>query len=121
MADQGIRFEPALSRTAVRVGNVIKAQKGAILRAAHEGVGLSGMWFATAQKKGVEVRYESSARRLVQDRSGRVCGVAVHDPSGIHEISARAVVLACGGFEANMPRGARNPPRARGAPAVCGA
>jgi tricarballylate dehydrogenase len=102
MADQGIRFEPALSLTAVRVGNVIKSQKGAILRAAHEGVGLSRMWFATAQRKGVEVRYESSARRLVQDRSGRVCGVAVHDPSGIHEISARAVVLACGGFEANM-------------------
>jgi tricarballylate dehydrogenase len=101
MADQGIRFEPAISLGAVRVGNVIKWPKGAIVRAANEGVGLSRMWFATAQRHGVEIRYETAAARLRQDTRGRVIGVVVRDPAGVHELDARAVVLGCGGFEAN--------------------
>jgi tricarballylate dehydrogenase len=101
MADQGIRFEPAITLGAVKVGGVIKWPKGAIVRAAHEGVGLSRMWFAIAQKKGIDVRYNTAATGLVQNSSGRVCGVEVRDPGGIHQIGARAVVLGCGGFEAN--------------------
>ncbi len=101
MADQGIRFEPAISLGAVRVGNVIKWPKGAIVRAANEGAGLSRMWFAAAQRQDVEIRYETAATRLRQDGRGRVIGVVVRDPSGVHEIDARAVVLGCGGFEAN--------------------
>jgi tricarballylate dehydrogenase len=102
MAEQGIGFELALSLSAVRVGSVIKWPKGAIVRAAHEGVGLSRMWFAAAQRAGVEIRYGSPAQRLVQDRKGRICGVLVRDANGVGEISAGAVVLGCGGFEANM-------------------
>jgi tricarballylate dehydrogenase len=101
MVEQGIRFEPAISLGAVRVGNVIKWPKGAIVRAVHEGVGLSRMWFASAQRKGVEIRYGTPAIRLSQDDRGRVNGVIARDSSGVHELSAGAVVLGCGGFEAN--------------------
>ncbi|MGH7840142.1 MAG: FAD-dependent tricarballylate dehydrogenase TcuA [Candidatus Binataceae bacterium] len=101
MADNGVRFEPAISLGAVRVGGVIKWPKGAILRAANEGVGLSRMWFAVAQQRGVEVRYRSAAIRLMLDTRGRVGGVVVRAPDGIRELAARAVVLGCGGFEAN--------------------
>jgi tricarballylate dehydrogenase len=101
MAENGIRFEPAISLGAVRVGNVIKWPKGAIVRAAHEGVGLSRMWMAAAQRNGVEIRYGTAAIRLLQDGHGRVNGVVVRDSSGIHELNSRAVVLGCGGFEAN--------------------
>jgi tricarballylate dehydrogenase len=101
MVDQGIRFEPAISLGAVRVGNLIKWPKGAIVRAVHEGVGLSRMWFAAAQRKGVEIRYASPAIRLMQDNRGRVTGVIARDANGVHELSANAVVLGCGGFEAN--------------------
>ena len=102
MAEQGIAFELAMSLSAVRVGNVIKWPKGAIVRAAHEGVGLSRMWFNSARRAGVEIRYSSPVQRLVQDRKGRVSGVLMRDAEGIREISAGAVVLGCGGFEANM-------------------
>lgn len=102
MAEQGIGFELALSLSGVRVGSVIRWPKGAIVRAAHEGVGLSRMWFNNARRTGVEVRYDSPALRLLQDRRGRVCGVAVRDAEGIRELSAGAVILGCGGFEANM-------------------
>lgn len=102
MAAQGIGFELALSLSGVRVGNVIKWPSGAIVRAAHEGVGLSRMWFNAVRRVGVEVRYASAAKSLVQDRSGRIRGVVVRGAEGIHEITARAVILGCGGFEANM-------------------
>jgi tricarballylate dehydrogenase len=101
MAEQGIRFEPALSLGAVKVGGVIKWAKGAIVRAANEGVGLSRMWFAIAQRNGIEIRYGTAAIRLVQNSDGRICGVVVRDGNGIHQLGARAVVLGCGGFEAN--------------------
>jgi tricarballylate dehydrogenase len=102
MAENGIHFEPAISLGAVRVGGVIKWPKGAIVRAVNEGVGLSRMWFAAAQKKGAAIRYRSAALRLIQNSRGEVCGVTVRDPAGIHDLEARAVVLGCGGFEANV-------------------
>ncbi len=101
MAEEGIRFEPAISLSAVRVGDKIKWSKGAIIRAVNEGVGLSRMWFAAAKRKGVEIRYAAGATRLIQDGSGRVTGIVMRDRSGVHQVTARAVVLGCGGFEAN--------------------
>src|SRR5262249_4664789 len=101
VAEQGVRLEPAVSLSAVRVGNTIKWSPGAVIRAQHEGVGLSAMWFKVAAERGVEIRYGTDVRRLVQDRRARVTGVAAHDADGRREISAAAVVLACGGFEAN--------------------
>ena len=101
MAGQGITMEPALSLSGVRVGDRIKWSPGAVIRARHEGVGLSKSWFEIAQKRGVEIRYSTSAVRLVQDRRGRVTGVGVQDAEGFGELTAEAVVLGCGGFEAN--------------------
>jgi tricarballylate dehydrogenase len=102
MADQGIGFELAMSLSGVRVGGTIKWPRGAIVRAAHEGVGLSRMWFTAARRAGVEIRYDSPALRLLQDRRGRVSGVTIRDEQGVRDIEAGAVVLGCGGFEANM-------------------
>jgi tricarballylate dehydrogenase len=101
MAKQGIPMEPAVSLSAVRVGDRIKWSPGAVVRARHEGVGLSKTWFEIAQRSGVEIRYGASAMRLVQDSRGRVTGVVVRDADGFREVSSRAVVLGCGGFEAN--------------------
>jgi tricarballylate dehydrogenase len=101
MAKQGIPMEPAVSLSAVRVGDRIKWSPGAVIRARHEGVGLSKSWFEIARRCGVEIRYETCAVSLPQDRRGRVTGVAARGPDGLVEIGARAVVLGSGGFEAN--------------------
>ena len=45
--------------------------------------------------------------RLIQDRQRRISGVEVCGPDGYEEIEARAVVLACGGFESNPEMRAR--------------
>ena len=101
MARQGIAMEAAVSLSGVRVGNTVKWSPGAVIRARHEGIGLSAMWFKAVQERGVEIRCATTAVRLLQDPRGRVTGVGVRDGDGFREITARAVVLGCGGFEAN--------------------
>ncbi|MEC7973615.1 MAG: FAD-dependent tricarballylate dehydrogenase TcuA, partial [Pseudomonadota bacterium] len=76
-------------------------QKGAIIRAEHEGIGLSTNWFKTTEKNSIEIRYETGADDLLRNKDGGVTGVIVKGPDGLEEISSNAVVLACGGFEAN--------------------
>ncbi|MGZ0188872.1 MAG: FAD-dependent oxidoreductase, partial [Alphaproteobacteria bacterium] len=97
----GVPMEPATSLAAIKVGNRIKWQKGAIIRAEHEGVGLSTHWFKVAEEAGIEVRYGSGMVGLLEDDSGAVSGVRVRGPEGIYEVTAKAIVLGCGGFEAN--------------------
>ena len=63
VVDQGIVMEPAVSLSGIKVGNTIKWSPGAVIRARHEGVGLSRMWFEIAESRGVEIRYATSAVR----------------------------------------------------------
>ena len=94
-------FELAVSVMGVKVGNEYKWPRGAMIRTEHEGVGLSKTWFETAEKMGIEIRYETGAHRLTQAESGRVTGVVARGPDGFATLGAKAVVLACGGFETN--------------------
>jgi tricarballylate dehydrogenase len=107
MAGKGIVLEPALSLSGVRVGNKIKWSPGAVIRAEHEGVGLSKGWFEIAERADVEIRYATSVVRLTQDGTGRVTGVTTLSARGFGNVTARAVVLGCGGFEANAAWRAR--------------
>src|SRR5262249_45911618 len=65
------------------------------------GAGISDRLFEIAGLEGCTIAYEAKATGLHADRTGRVTGLTVRLPDGDHEVSARAVVLACGGFEAN--------------------
>lgn len=94
-------FELAASVMGVRVGNEYKWPRGAMIRTVHEGVGLSRRWFETAEALGIEIRYETGAVRLTQAQSGRVSGLVAKGPDGFVTLAAKAVVLACGGFETN--------------------
>lgn len=98
----GVKMEPASTVAGVKKGNIVVWPRGLIVRAQHEGVGLSRSWFATAEKRGIEVRYSSAATELVVDGKGHVSGVKVRDDDGLKTIHCRAVVLGCGGFEANV-------------------
>ena len=70
-----------------------------------------------AEARGIEIRYGTTAVRLLQDKRGRVTGVLVRGPAGFEELSAKAVILATGGI--GKARGARLPvpSRAMRAPA----
>jgi len=57
--------------------------------------------YAEAERQGVQVMYGTAARELLIDGRGRVTGVRAVGPAGAIEVQAGAVVLACGGFQAN--------------------
>ena len=103
-----IEMEPALNLSSFRKGNAVVWARGLVVRAAHEGVGLSRSWFATAERMGVEIRYGSAAFELCVDKRGGVGGVRVRAPDGLQVLSAGAVVLGCGGFEANVQMRTQN-------------
>jgi tricarballylate dehydrogenase len=65
------------------------------------GARLSDQGFKVAAAKGVEIRYQNVARELLLDSRGKVVGVYALTPEGFTRIHAQAVILACGGFEAN--------------------
>lgn len=101
MKDLGIDMEPAVMLGAVKYGGKTKFFSGAVIRAVDEGVGLSRMWFEIADRHGIEIRYETRATHLLQDKSGAVTGVKVQGPKGLEDLSANAVVIGCGSFESN--------------------
>jgi tricarballylate dehydrogenase len=56
-----------------------------------------------AEKRGIPFYYETTARSLIQNSRGDVRGVNVwSNKEGNGSIEAKAVVLACGGFEGNL-------------------
>jgi tricarballylate dehydrogenase len=66
--------------------------------------GLGGL----AERLGVAFHYDTTARTLVTDDTGRVIGVdAHHHTNGPLRLHADAVVLASGGFEGNQEMSAR--------------
>ena len=55
----------------------------------------------------VTIKYKTSAEQLLTDDTGRVVGVRALTDDGFEDLCAGAVVLACGGFEANAEMRAR--------------
>jgi tricarballylate dehydrogenase len=66
------------------------------------GKAMMNAYYATAEKLGVDVRYDSEVLALVV-RDGAFQAAVVKREGRRHEIAARAVVVASGGFEANLP------------------
>jgi tricarballylate dehydrogenase len=107
MRDHGVRWVLQYGRQAFTVDGVLRFWGGLITEAVGGGAGLSDSLFASAERAGVEVRYEAKVVGLMRDASGGIGGVVVQGAEATEEIEAGAVVLACGGFEANAEMRAR--------------
>jgi tricarballylate dehydrogenase len=103
MAGLGINFE--FNRAVGATRNAGEARTtlphGAAIRAKHEGIGLSADLFRIAEASGIEIRYGTQALSLEVEGSGAVSGVKVRDSTGVHSLRCRALILACGGFQAS--------------------
>ncbi len=102
MRDRGIRWIPMFGRQAYKVEGKFRFWGGLVLEAVGGGPGLIEMEYDAAAKNGIDVRFEAKATRLTTDERGAVTGVVVKTSRGSETIPARAVVLASGGFEANV-------------------
>jgi len=100
MQTQGVRFEPRWGRQAFNVNGRFKFFGGVVVAAKGGGRGLVDYLYKSAEQRGVQVRYGVRARALMRGADG-IEGVRALTGGREEVIGARAVVLACGGFEAN--------------------
>ena len=101
LASHGVRFEPIYSRQSFQKNGKHIFWGGLTMEARREGVGLVEAELRAFRGLGGEIRYDCAADDLIVE-DGRVVGVqTVSEAGDTGQLRARAVVLACGGFEAN--------------------
>lgn len=97
----GVRFMPNYGRQAYKVDGRFKFWGGTTLTVAAGGPGLVDSLYRAAEKRGVVIHYDAWVRDLVYSEDTGVSGVTVRINGRLQTVSAGAVVLACGSFEAN--------------------
>jgi tricarballylate dehydrogenase len=100
MRSQGVRFQPIYGRQAFKVEGRFKFWGGLTVEAWGGGPGLVEALSARAEKEGIEIRHHARAISLAADDAG-IHGVRARIDGRTTDIGAGAVVLACGGFQAN--------------------
>jgi tricarballylate dehydrogenase len=103
---RGVKFLPNYGRQAYNHEGKFKFFGGIVIYANGGGAGLVESEYKAAAKHGISIRYGARATALLRGPKG-IEGVRIF-VDGVEEIvHARAVVLACGGFEANREWRAR--------------
>jgi tricarballylate dehydrogenase len=97
---KGVKFLPAYGRQAFKSGDKTRFWGGLTVEASGGGPGLVAALHAAARRSGIALFYGARARALLLDER-RVKGVEVRQGGRSFTVAAKAVVLACGGFEAN--------------------
>jgi len=106
MRENGVRFQPIYGRQAFKVEGKFKFWGGLTVEAWGGGPGLVAALTAACRGRGIDIRYESRAVRLLSD--GRaVRGVEVKTPARRYSLAGATVILASGGFEADPEMRAR--------------
>lgn len=100
LREKGVRFQPIYGRQAFKIDGKFKFWGGLTVESWGGGPGLVDQETAIAERLGIEIRYEARAVSLLHDGHA-VTGVRVKRGGAIHDLAARAVVVASGGFEAN--------------------
>jgi len=102
MAKQGFEWEPRMGVHSYRKGDkIVFASGGVAFGSRGGGSGLSERGFVLLAERGIEVHYSTKVSDLMMDSRGRITGVVARNKEGVQEIKSKAVILGCGGFEAN--------------------
>lgn len=100
MRAKGVRFAPIYGRQAFKIDGKFKFWGGLTIEAVGGGPGLVEMLSAAVERDGGKIYYNARAVSLIADDNG-VHGARVKIEGKTNEIRAKAVVMACGGFQAN--------------------
>jgi len=101
MQEAGIKFYPIWGRQAFLVDGKFTFWGGLTVEAYGGGPGLLEGWTTSAQKRGIDIHYGARVTELIADDTG-VTGVRYKQDGVTHELMARCVILAAGGFQANV-------------------
>jgi tricarballylate dehydrogenase len=97
---KGMRFIPVYAAQSFKIDGKRKFWGGVTVGAVGAGIGLVDSLYAAAKRANIDVFYDAEARQLIQtDRVVR--GVQVDIGGKTTNLTAGAVVMACGGFQAN--------------------
>ncbi len=101
MRKKGVKFQASFGRQSYKVDGKFKFWGGLAAETWGGGPGLVENEHKACEREGIRILYETPAIALIMDDAGKVLGVkAKHEGRNV-EIRAKAVVLACGGFESN--------------------
>lgn len=100
LREKGIRFLPIYGRQAFKVDGRFKFWGGLTLEAWGGGPGLVDAHTEIARASGIEIRYGTRVVELLGDGHA-VTGLRLKQGGEISALSAGAVVIATGGFQAN--------------------
>ena len=106
MRGQGVRFVPIYGRQAYEVDGKFTFWGGLTLEASGGGPGLVDALMKTVARNGIDILFEARVLSLHYDEQ-KVFGVRLKRHGRAEDMYAKAVVLACGGFEANAEWRAR--------------
>lgn len=93
MEQRGVRFQPSLS------GTLSLSRTNAFFMGG--GKSLVNAYYRTAAKLGVDVLYEAQVTHLPRE-GNRIVGVEYTHQGKAHKLSPKAVVVASGGFQADL-------------------
>ena len=99
LCNKGVRFVPRYGSQAFKHEGRFKFFGGLVV-GTKGGISLIDAEIKAAEQQGIEIRYNARAMSLLRGNGG-VEGVRINADGIEEEIRASAVVLACGGFEAN--------------------
>lgn len=100
LATHNIKFEPIYSRQTFEKDGKYIFWGGLTLEAKGEGVGLVEAEIQAVKKLGGIILYEQDANELILEKE-KITGVKCKTPGGEKIYNADAIILGCGGFEAN--------------------
>ena len=99
---KGVKFQASYGRQSYKIDDKrFKFWGGLAAEAWGGGPGLVDNEHKACAREGIKIYYETPAISLLTDDDGRVIGVRAKHKGKNVDIPAKAVVLACGGFESN--------------------
>lgn len=100
MREKRVKFSPSYGRQAFKVDGKFKFWGGLAVEVWGGGPGLVEALTEALRENDIELLYETRGMSLIEDETG-IVGVVARQGRKSIEIRARAVVLACGGFESS--------------------
>ncbi|MBV6304788.1 FAD-dependent tricarballylate dehydrogenase TcuA [Candidimonas humi] len=100
LREHGVRFVPIYGRQSFKVDGKQKFWGGLTVEVSGGGLGLMQSLYAYAERAGIELRYGFRARNLARSEGGWTLELQDGEASGV--MQARNVILATGGYHANV-------------------
>ena len=100
MRSKGVQFVPIYGRQAFKIDGKFKFWGGLTVESRGGGPGLFEYLINAARREGIDVFFETRAVELLYDGEN-VSGVRVKHNGKLRDMTAKCVILACGGFQSN--------------------